>query len=148
LAVHPCVERSGAGSTWPGKYFGAAARVSGRGRIAGVANLVINDDTMTVRMSRAEKAEALHRDLTVPRSAITGVRVVTDGMNEVHGLKMPGSDIPGVIMVGTWISRGGNTFAVCHGNGRAIVIELTGQNYDRIVMTVDNPEDLATRLSS
>jgi len=55
---------------------------------------VINDDTMTVRMSLAEKAEALHRDLTVPRSAITG------------------------------------------------------QNYDRIVMTVDNPEELATRLSS
>jgi len=109
---------------------------------------VINDDTLTVRMSLAEKAEALHRDLTVPRSAITGVRVVTDGMNEVHGLKMPGSGIPGVIMVGTWISREGSTFAVCHGNGRAIVIELTGQNYDRIVITVDNPEELATRLSS
>ena len=51
-------------------------------------------------------------------------------------------------MVGTWISREGNTFAVCHGNGRAMVIELTGQNYDRIVMTVDNPEELMSRLSS
>ena len=112
-----------------------------------MANLVINDDTVTVQMSVAEKAEALHRNLTVPRSAIAGVRVVSDGMSEVHGLKMPGSGIPGVIMVGTWISREGKTFVVCHGNGRAIVIELTGQDYDRIVMTVDNPEDLMTRLS-
>ncbi len=111
-----------------------------------MANLVINHDTVTVQMSLAEKAEALHRDLTVPRSAITGVKVVTDGLNEVHGLKMPGSGIPGVIMVGTWISREGNTFAVCHGSGRAIVIELSGQNYDRIVMTVDNPEELMSRL--
>jgi hypothetical protein len=112
-----------------------------------VANLVINDDTVTVQMSVAEKAEALHRNLTVPRSAIAGVRVVSDGMSEVHGLKMPGSGIPGVIMVGTWIGREGKTFAVCHGSGRAIVIELTGHDYDRIVMTVGNPEELMTRLS-
>jgi hypothetical protein len=130
------------------QYFsGASARASRRGTIAGVAKLVINDDTVTVQMSLAEKAEALHRDLTVPRSAITGVRVVSDGISEVHGLKMPGSGIPGVIMVGTWISRDGNTFAVCHGSGRAIVIDLTGQNYDRIVMTADNPEELMSQLS-
>ncbi len=108
---------------------------------------MINDDTVTVQMSVAEKAEALHRNLTVPRSAIAGVRVVSDGMSEVHGLKMPGSGFPGVIMVGTWISREGKTFAVCHGSGRAIVIELTGQDYDRIVMTVGDPEELMTRLS-
>jgi hypothetical protein len=128
-------------------FFRASARLSLRGRIAGVANLVINDDTVTVQMSVAEKAEALHRNHTVPRNAITRVRVVSDGMREVHGLKMPGSSIPGVIMVGTWISRDVKTFAICHGNGRAIVIELTGQDFDRIVMTVDNPEELLTRLS-
>jgi hypothetical protein len=117
------------------------------GRMSGVANLVITDDTLTVQMSRAEKAEALHRDLTMPRSAVTGVRVVADGLAEVHGLKMPGTGIPGVIMAGTWISRQGSTFAVCHGRGPAIVIELTGQHVDRIVMTVDNPEEAVTELS-
>jgi len=115
--------------------------------MSGVANLVINDDTLTVQMSRAEKAEALHRDLTLPRSAVTGVRVVADGLSEVHGLKMPGTGIPGVIMVGTWISTKGSTFAVCHGRGPAIVIELAGQQVDRIVMTVDNPEEAITELS-
>jgi hypothetical protein len=115
--------------------------------MSGMANLVITDDTLTVQMSRAEKAEALHRDLTVPRSAVTGVRVVADGLAEVHGLKMPGTGIPGVIMVGTWISTEGSTFAVCHGRGPAIVIELAGQHVDRIVMTVENPEEAITELS-
>lgn len=115
--------------------------------MSGVANLVITDDTLTVQMSRAEKAEALHRDLTVPRSAVTGVRVAPDGLAEVHGLKMPGTGFPGVIMVGTWISAEGSTFAVCHGRGPAIVIDLTGQHVDRIVMTVDNPEEAVTELS-
>lgn len=115
--------------------------------MAGMASLVITDDTLTVQMSLAEKAEALHRDLTVPRSAVTGVRVVGDGLAEVHGLRLPGTDIPGVIMVGTWVSSEGRTFAVCHGRGPAIVIGLAGQHVDRIVMTVDNPEEAATELS-
>jgi hypothetical protein len=112
-----------------------------------VANLVITDDTLTVQMSLAEKAEALHRDLTVPRSAVTGVRIVEDGLAEVHGLRMPGTGLPGVVMVGTWLSSEGNTFAVCHGPGPAIVIDLAGQHVDRIVMTVDNPEEAAAELS-
>jgi hypothetical protein len=115
--------------------------------MAVVANLVITDDTLTVQMSLGEKAEALHRDLTVPRSAVTGVRVVDDGLAEVQGLKMPGTGIPGVIMVGTWMSRDGSTFAVCHGRGPAIVIDLAGQHIDRIVMTVDNPEEALAELT-
>ncbi len=50
-------------------------------------------------------------------------------------------------MVGTWISREGSTFAVCHGRGPVIVIDLTGENVDRIVMTVGNPEEAAAELS-
>jgi hypothetical protein len=115
--------------------------------MSGMANLVITDETLTVQMSLAEKAEALHRDLTVPRSAVKGVRAVADGLAEVHGLRMPGTSIPGVIMAGTWISTEGSTFAVCHGRGPAVVIELAGQHVDRIVMTVDNPEEAVTELS-
>jgi hypothetical protein len=112
-----------------------------------VAELVIDDDTVTIRMSPAEKAESLHRDLTVPRSAITGVRVASSGMDEVHGFKLVGSGIPGVMMVGSFKSGAGSTFAVCHRNGPAIVIDLTGEHYDRIVLTVDNPEQVASQLA-
>jgi hypothetical protein len=115
--------------------------------MATVANLVITGDTLTVQMSLGEKAEALHRDLTVPRSAVTGVRIVEDGLAEVHGLKMPGTGIPGVIMVGTWLSSEGSTFAVCHGRGPAIVIDLAGQHVDRIIMTVPNAEQALSDLS-
>ena len=115
--------------------------------MAGVANLVINDDTITLAMSAAEKAEALHRDLAFPRSSVTSVRAVADGMAEVHGMRMPGAYFPDVIMVGTWRSGSGTTFAVCHGSGPAIVIDLAGQHYDRIVMTVDNPQEAVTSLS-
>jgi hypothetical protein len=111
-----------------------------------MANLVITDDAVTVVMSTAEKAEALHRDLSVPRSAVTGARVVPDGMAEVHGLKMPGTYFPGVIMVGTWLGSGGVTFTVCHGHSPAVVLDLAGQHYDRIVITVDDPDEAVRSL--
>src|SRR5216683_7582547 len=69
-------------------------------------------------------------------------RAVPDGMEEVHGLRLPGTGLPGVIMVGTWREAQRVTFAVCHGRGPAVVLELTGQRYDRIVVTVENPEDV------
>ena len=53
---------------------------------------------------------------------------------------------PGVVMVGTWREPGSVTFAACHGHRPAVVIDLTGQAYDRVVVTVDNPEETVERL--
>jgi hypothetical protein len=112
-----------------------------------VANLVISDDSVTFQLSPGEKAEALHGDLTLPRSAITGVRAVSSSMDEVHGFKLVGSGIPGVMMVGSFKGGDGSTFALCHGNGPGLVLDLTGQHYDRIVLTIDNPEQVAAELA-
>jgi hypothetical protein len=111
-----------------------------------VANLLIDDNAVTVALSVLEKAEALHGDIRVPRTAIVRVRSVPDGMAEVHGLRMPGSGFPGVIMVGTWRNSDGVTFAVCHGRRPAVVLDLAGQPYDRIVVTVENPEEAVASL--
>ena len=86
-----------------------------------------------------ERAEALHGDVSVPRAAVVSARIVPDGMDEVHVLRLPGTGFPGVIMVGNWRDEGRVTFAVCHGRRPAVVVELTGQRYDRIVVTVENP---------
>jgi len=109
---------------------------------------VITDDSVTVQLSGGEKAEALHRDFTVPRSAIVGVRVVSSCLDEVQGFKLVGAGVPGALKVGTWKgAEGGSTFAACHGNGPGIVIDLAGEHYDRIVMTHDDPEQVAAELS-
>jgi hypothetical protein len=105
-----------------------------------MAKLIINDRDVTVSLSIVEKLEALHGDVTVPRCAVAQVRVVPDGMVEVHGLRAPGTGLPGVIKVGTWRRREGRTFAVCHGRRPAIVLDLVGSPYRRLVVTLDDPE--------
>jgi hypothetical protein len=112
-----------------------------------VANLLIDDHAVTVSLTMVEKVEALHGDLVVPRAAVVRVRAVPDGMEEVHGLRMPGTGFPGVIMVGTWRDDDGVTFAVCHGRRPAVVLDLAGQPYDRIVVTVENPDDAVASLA-
>jgi len=113
-----------------------------------MATFVIDDDTVTLELSPAEKFEALHGNISVPRSAITGVRAVPDGMDELHGLRMPGTGIPGLLMVGTLRSGDLVTFAVCHARRRAVVVDLTGQEYDKLVVTADDAEDVVARLTA
>jgi hypothetical protein len=111
-----------------------------------MANLLIDERSVTVSLSALEKLEALHGNVTVARSAVERVRIVPDGMAEVHGTRRPGTTWPGVIMVGTWRGRDGVTFAVCHGRGPAVVLQLTGQRYSRIVVTTDDPEAVVANL--
>ena len=112
-----------------------------------MAKVLVNDDVVTVSLSAIEKAEAVHGDVAVPRTAVVSARIVPDGMDEVHGLRLPGTGFPGVIMVGTWRDQEKVTFAICHGRRPAVVVELTGQRYDRIVVTVENPDEVVARLA-
>jgi hypothetical protein len=106
-----------------------------------VASLLISDGAVIVQLTTLEKAEAAHGNLEIPRSAISGFCAVPDGAAEVPGIKVIGSGLPGAFKVGTWRGDGKTTFAVCHGRRPAVVLELTGQRYDRVVVTVNNPED-------
>jgi hypothetical protein len=110
-----------------------------------MATLIVTGDSVTVQLTDMEKLETLHGDVIVARSTVVGARVVQDAMSEVHGLRAPGTGLPGVIIAGTYRGREGNTFAVCHGRGPGIVIELVDAPYAKIVLTLDDPEAAAAR---
>ncbi|MHB1801986.1 MAG: hypothetical protein ACYCU5_10095 [Actinomycetes bacterium] len=112
-----------------------------------MAQIRIDDTTVTIVLSVAEKVEAVHGDLTFPRSAVVTVRTIPDAMAEVHGLRAPGTGIPGLLLAGTWRGPGGTVFALCHGSGPGVVIQLTGAAYDQVVMTVDDPAEAVRGLS-
>ena len=92
-------------------------------------------------------SEAAHGDQAFPRNAISGVRAVPDCIAEVHGLKWAGTELPG-IRVGSFHQDQRVTFAVCHGRKPGIVIDLANSKYDRVILTVENPEEIAARLSA
>jgi putative intracellular protease/amidase len=115
-----------------------------------VASVLVGDRTVTVALSVTEKIEALHGDLAVPRTAVVRARSVPDGLAEVHGPDLP-TGWPASSTVGTVQDFAQNfdrvTFAVCHGRQPALVLDLVGQPYDRIVVTTGNPGQLVSRLT-
>jgi len=94
-------------------------------------------------MSDVEKFEAVHADVHVPLAAVRAVRVVDDAWPELRGIRAPGTGIPGVIAVGTRRGSFGKDFAVVHGREMAVVIELEGASYSRLIVTTPDAANVA-----
>src|ERR1700722_18111724 len=94
-------------------------------------------------MSEVEKFEAMHADVRVPLNTVRTVRVADDAWPELRGIRAPGTGIPGVIAVGTRRGSFGKDFAVVHGRERAIVVELDGAAYSRIILTTPDADNIA-----
>lgn len=75
------------------------------------------------------------------------MRAVPDCIAEVHGKKWAGMELPG-IRVGSFHDDDRVTFAVCHGHNPGIVIDLASSKDDKVILTIENPEDIAARLSA
>ena len=99
---------------------------------------------LVLHLTGVEKAEGVHRDIRVPLGAVTGVRVVGSAWDgELRGWRAPGTGVPNVIAVGTRRGGFGKDFAAVHGTGPAIVVELDGADYGRLVLTADDAEAAA-----
>lgn len=61
-------------------------------------------------------------------------------------VRAPGTSIPGIIRAGTYRWRGDREFWCIHFSGQAVVFELEGQRYSRIVVDVRDPEAVVARL--
>ena len=111
-----------------------------------MAELVHDGTTVHLAMSRLEHLEGFRGDLSAPLDAVTSVRVVDDPWPELRGVRAPGTGLPGVVAVGTRRGRFGKDFAAVHGRGPAIVVTFAGQEFERWVVTVDDPVAVAARL--
>jgi hypothetical protein len=89
--------------------------------------------TLSLRFTRFEKVLGLVRDQDIPLSAVTSARVEPSGLAAVRGLRAPGLGMPGLRMVGTWRGRGRTLVSVRRGEP-ALMVELTGLRYERLVI--------------
>jgi hypothetical protein len=99
-----------------------------------MATVIVEGSNVVVKMSDVEKFEAVHTDVHVPLSAVRSIRVVDDAW------------IPGVIAVGTRRGSFGKDFAVVHGKEMAVVVDLDGASYSRLVVTTADAENVAAAL--
>lgn len=112
-----------------------------------MAELVPEGDTLVVRLSTLEKAEALHGDVTVPRAAVVSVEVVDDALHWAHGYRV-GTAVPGWMIVGTVRNGGLRTFvAVHHDAPRGVRVVLHDCHYDELIIGAEDPERVAAAIA-
>ena len=112
-----------------------------------MSSIAVTEDRLTVRLSRLDRVLGLLRDQDVPRSAITGVDVVADGIAAVRGVRAPGLALPGR-RVGTWRSRRTKSLVDVRRLQPAVRVRLTGHRYDELLLGTDEPESVARQLRS
>jgi hypothetical protein len=113
-----------------------------------MARVVITDGTVTLALRPLERLEGLHRDLSAPVTSVTAVRAVDDLWSELRGIRAPGTGNPKVIAVGTRRGSYGKDFAVVHGRGPGVVVEFEGQEFQRWVVSVDDPGPVVDEVSA
>ncbi len=112
-----------------------------------MAAIRISGGNLIVKLSHLEKAGAMRGDVQVPVSAVRTVRVVDDPWKELKGVRAPGTGWPGVIALGTRRGgAGGKQFAAVYRHRRAIVIELVGADFVRLIVSLNDPDGVAARI--
>jgi hypothetical protein len=92
----------------------------------------------------ADKLWALKSSLEIPLIHITGVRADPEAARGwYHGIRMPGTNVPGVITAGTFYQDGKRIFWDVHHAEKTIVIDLRDERYSELIVEVDDPEAAA-----
>jgi hypothetical protein len=109
-----------------------------------MAELTREGDELVVHLTRAEHVEGLHGDLRFPASSVRTVNVLDDAMAAVHGIRAPGTGVPGIVKVGTYHGRRHTTFvAVHHDTPRGVRVTLQGVGYTELIVGCHEPETVA-----
>jgi len=79
------------------------------------------------------------------------IRVYADSSIAEHwwkGLKLAGTDLPGVISAGTFYHHGNWVFWDVHNPEKAIVVDLRDERYEKLIIEVPDPADTVARLEA
>ncbi|MHB1504346.1 MAG: hypothetical protein ACYCTL_09825 [Acidimicrobiales bacterium] len=113
-----------------------------------MAELSIEGEELVLHLSKIERVEAVHGDLRVPLSAVTGVDVLEDahGAADMVGLKV-GTRIPRVTEVASVRGGGKKIFAVVHHDTpRGVQVSIQGGRQDGWIVGCSNPEALVATI--
>ena len=106
-----------------------------------MVELSIANGNLELHVRGMDQLWALKSSLEIPLRHIAGIRAdpsVARGW--WHGIRMPGTNLPGVLTAGTFYQHGKRVFWDVHNPENTVVIELHDERYDELIVEVANPE--------
>ena len=109
-------------------------------------DLSIAGGKLTLHVRGADKLWAFKSSLEIPLVHIAAVRADPEAARGwYHGVRLPGTSVPGVITAGTFYQDGKRVFWDVHDPDKTIAIDLHDERYNQLIVEVEDPED-AVRL--
>jgi len=112
-----------------------------------MVDVEITGDTVVFEVRGLDKLWAFRSRLEIPLGHLRQVRIDPEAARGwFHGLRLPGTSLPGVLTAGTFYLDGKRVFWDVHHPERTIVVELQDDRYDELVVEVRDPQEAAARL--
>ncbi|HUY72819.1 MAG TPA: hypothetical protein VMV08_11295 [Gaiellaceae bacterium] len=113
-----------------------------------MARLELAGDTLILHVSFLERLGGFVRgDANVPLGSVRAARATNDPWAELRGIRMPGTGLPGKIALGTRRFGGGKDFVAVYGKGPAVIVELAGVEFSRLVVSTGGAEAIAAEIN-
>lgn len=112
-----------------------------------MAELIREQDTLTLKLTTAEKFEGLHTDLHVPMTSVESTHIEEDIIHAIHAFRAIGTSVPGYAAMGSFVAAEGAIFVMVHRqHKRGVRINLSNAPYVAWVVGLDDPEGVRRSL--
>ena len=105
-----------------------------------MADVEITGAELVVQVQGFDRVFALKSEIRVPLEHVVGAESGQESAaNWFHGIRAPGTSVPGVIVAGTFYWHGECAFYDVHHAEKAVAIMLRDEKYQRLIVEVDDP---------
>lgn len=105
-----------------------------------MVDLSVSDGKLILHVRGADQLWAFKSSLEIPLAHVAAIRsdpAIAHGW--YHGIRMPGTNLPGVLTAGTFYQDGQRIFWDVHHPEKTVVIELRDERYNELIVEVADP---------
>ena len=112
-----------------------------------MVDVTVEGDRVVFSVEGLDQLWALRSRLEIPLAHVTGVEANADQVGRWwHGLKLWGTDVPGLFAAGTFYYHGEMVFWDVHDAAKTIIVSLAHERYRKLIIEVADPTETAARL--
>jgi hypothetical protein len=112
-----------------------------------MVDVTVSGDRAIFNVEGSHKLWAFKNRIEIPLSHITGVEVNHEQVGRWwHGLKLVGSEMPGLFAAGTFYYHGDLVFWDVFDTTKTIIVSLDHERYKKLIIEVADPESAARAL--
>ena len=111
--------------------------------------VTVEGDRASFKVEGWDRLWAFRSHIEIPIEHITDVEINHDQVGRWwHGIKVIGTDLPGLFAAGTFYYHGEKVFWDVRNLDKTIIVSLDHERYRKLIIEVENPQETAATLRS